>query len=153
MVLEIGCGYGHSIALICGKLRTGHLTAIDRSEKMVEAASKANQRHLDSGTLRLLHSDLLDSGLPSDHFDKIFLYNLNVFWMDPRDELAEVRRLLKPDGRFYIFHQPPRGHELEEFENAFLRNLSKYGFSIVKNFKDQSETVRSVALVAKPSHR
>ncbi|HEX6280167.1 MAG TPA: methyltransferase domain-containing protein [Pyrinomonadaceae bacterium] len=152
-ILEIGCGYGHSVPLICSKLGSGLMTAIDRSEKMVKAASEANQQHLDTGKVRILHCELLDSDLPSGHFNKIFLYNLNVFWMDPRDELAEVRRLLKPDGRFYIFHQPPPGHELEEFENAFLQNLSKYEFSLFKIFKDQSETVRSVALVAKPSPR
>lgn len=150
VILEIGCGYGHSIRLICERLAEGKLTAIDRSEKMVEAASKDSKDFHDSGKVEILHRDLLNSELVESSFDKIFLFNINVFWMDPVEELDVIRRLLKPDGRFYLFHQPPPGHDLEEFENAFRSNLSKCGFSIIDNFKDQRESVRSVALVAEP---
>jgi SAM-dependent methyltransferase len=152
-ILEIGCGYGHSIALICEKLATGHLTAIDRSEKMIASASAAYQNIIDTGRVEILHQDVLDRRLPEADFDKIFLFNINVFWMDPRDELAEIRRLLKPDGRFFLFHQPPPGHDLEEFENAFRSNLEKNGFSGRESFKDQRKAIRSIALVARPSRR
>ena len=129
-ILEIGCGRGHAIALVCDRLTSGRLTAIDRSEKMVEAARKANKHHIDSGKAEILHQDLLDSALPPASFDKIFLFNINAFWMDPVAELAEVRRLLKPGGAFHLFHQPPPGHELQEFMDAFRRNLSGNRFSI-----------------------
>jgi len=151
LILEIGCGYGHSIPLICEKLTTGHLTAIDRSEKMVSDASAANRQFIGSGRITVLHQDLLDNHLPASTFDKVFLFNINAFWMDPREELDMIRRLLKPAGRFYLLHQPPPGHDLEEFENAFQKNLGRYGFSLVEIFKDQGEAVRSVALVATPT--
>lgn len=151
MILEVGCGCGHSIPLICNKLETGQLTAIDRSEKMLAFASVANRQFIDSGRVTLLHQDLLDNLLTDASFDKIFLFNINAFWMDPREELAEIRRLLRPSGRFYIFHQPPPGHDLEEFENAFRRNLDKFGFSVRENFKEQSEGIRSLALVVTPN--
>lgn len=152
-ILEIGCGYGHSIPLICSKLGSGLMTAIDRSEKMVKAASEANQQHLESGKVRILHSDLLDSDLQSKQFDKIFLYNLNVFWMDPQDELAEIRRLLKPDGRFYIFHQPPPGHDLSEYEGAFRQNLAKADFEVSEVILNLEAEVRSLSAISQPSRQ
>lgn len=153
VVLEIGCGYGHSIALICEKLKNGHLTAIDRSDKMVSAASEANRQFTDCGCATVLHQELLDHALDANHFDKIFLFNINVFWMDPDAELTEIRRLLTPSGRFYLFHQPPPGHNLDEFEKAFRSNLMKNNFSIVDNFKDPRDAIRSVALIAEPNRQ
>jgi SAM-dependent methyltransferase len=153
VIIEIGCGYGHSIPLICEKLSSGHLTAIDRSYKMVAAATRSNEEFVVLSKAEILRCDLLDSAFPGSAFDKIFLFNINVFWMDPVAELAEIRRLLKPQGRFFLFHQPPPGHDLDEFEAAFRTNLVKHDFLVLSVFKDQSEAVRSVALIAKPNPR
>ena len=151
VILEIGCGCGHSIPLICERLSTGKLTAIDRSEKMVLAASEASKEFNESGRTEILHRDLLDRALPASSFDKIFIFNINVFWMDARSELAEIRRLLKPQGRFFLFHQPPPGHDLDEFEEAFRANLAKYEFRLIDVFKEPREPIRSVALISTPN--
>ena len=151
VILEIGCGYGHSISLISDKLSTGRLTAIDRSEKMVAAATRSNRQLIGSGRAEVLHKDLLDSALSASQFDKIFLFNINVFWMDPADELAEIRRLLKPRGRFYLFHQPPPGHILSEFEKEFRANFEKHGFTLIDQFRHENEPIRSIALVGEPN--
>lgn len=153
VLLEIGCGYGHSISLICEKLSSGSLTAIDRSEKMVAAAIKSNKQFIESGNACVLHQDLLDSALPASHFDKVFVFNMNAFWMDPSAELTEIRRLLKPSGRFYLFHQPPPGHTLDEFQEAFRANFEKYGFTLIDLFGDESGPIRSLALIAAPNPR
>ena len=151
VILEIGCGYGHSIPLICGQLSTGMLTAIDRSEKMASAASEASKEFIGSGRAEIFHRDLLDRALPASSFDKIFIFNINVFWMDPSSELAEIRRLLKPQGRFFLFHQPPPGHDLDEFEEAFRANLAKYEFRLIDVFKEPREPIRSVAMISTPN--
>lgn len=130
-ILEIGCGYGHMIGLICERLNSGRLTAIDRSPKMSEAAIRANEQHIASDKATVLNQDLLDSELPPESFDKIFLFNINAFWMDPVPELAEIRRLLKQNGEFFIFHQPPPDHAIDEFVDAFGSNLKKNSFEII----------------------
>ena len=151
VILEIGCGYGHSISLICERLSTGKLMAIDRSETMASAASQSYIGLIETGKAEIFHRDLLDRALPDSSFDKIFLFNINVFWMDPVSELVEIRRLLTPNGRFFLFHQPPPGHDLDEFENAFRINLSRNGFHLVNNFKELREPIRSLALVLTPN--
>ena len=147
-ILEIGCGYGHAIALICEKVESGHLTAIDRSEKMVELAVAANANAIGWAKVAIHNVDLLNSNLPASHFDKIFFFNINAFWMDPVAELAEVRSLLKPDGVFYIFHQPPPGHELKEFANAFRTNLEKNSFTVNEVRFDYGAEVLSVCVIS-----
>src|SRR5207247_4277501 len=48
-VLELGCGHGVAASLVCDKLGLGgHLTAIDRSPKMIEARSEEHTSELQS---------------------------------------------------------------------------------------------------------
>lgn len=149
VILEVGCGYGHSIPLICEKLDTGHLTAIDRSEKMTAAARRANAANLESGRISLLHQDLLDRALPASHFDKVFLYNINAFWMDPAAELQEIGRLLSRGGKFCLFHQPPPGIEADEYIEAFAANLDRFGFRQERTAIDKSPEIRSLCIVSR----
>lgn len=148
LILEIGGGRGFAIGPVCERLVTGHLTAIDRSKKMVSAAFSRCKDHIANGKASIIHTDLLSSDLPASNFDKIFLFNLNVFWMDPVDELSEVKRLLKPNGKFYIFHQPPPGHDLSEFLSAFEKNLRKSGFFVIDAQQNDSVDVFSGCIIA-----
>ena len=44
-LLEIGCGHGVAVSLVCERLTTGTITAIDRSPKMIEMATRRNREH------------------------------------------------------------------------------------------------------------
>ena len=50
-VLEIGCGPGYGAELICSRLETGKLFAIDRSESGVDRTKRRNQKYVDAGRL------------------------------------------------------------------------------------------------------
>jgi len=150
-ILEIGCGFGHMIGLICEQLTSGHLTAIDRSEAMVQAARERNRPHIESGKAEILHHDLLDSKLPAGSFDKVFLFNINAFWMDPVSELAEINRVLKSAGEFFIFHQPPPDHEIEEFIERFRSNLVKNGFKPVAEIFSPLEGKEVACVISRAS--
>ena len=150
-ILEIGCGYGHIIGLVCKRLINGHITALDRSDKMVRAARERNWQHIDSGKAEIFHQDLLDSKLPPARFDKVFLFNINAFWMDPVSELAEVKRVLRPGGEFFIFHQPPPQHEIDEFVERFESNLTKNEFEIVSSSVDVVERKEMACVISRPS--
>src|SRR5919202_1834124 len=48
-LLEVGCGHGVAVSLVCERLTTGTITAIDRSPKMIEVATRRNREHVDAG--------------------------------------------------------------------------------------------------------
>ncbi len=152
-VLEIGCGRGNAVRLVAEKLITGHITAIDRSEKMTSVAEQTNADLIDLGVFTVTNTVFPDPSFGPEGFDTIFLFNINVFWMDPVAELNEVRRLLKPNGIFYIFHQPPPEHDPAEFAEKFKENLNRNEFEIVKVIFGEFEPVGAVCMISRPSRR
>lgn len=150
IILEIGCGTGLAIGPVCDRLSEGNLIAIDRSSAQLEKAKAANADSIASGKAEILLTEFLEAKLPPAHFDKIFLFNINVFWMDPKAELAEIKRLLKPEGNFYLFHQPPPGNDVREFAEAFRANLEKYGFRILETSFQALKSVDALCLISAP---
>jgi trans-aconitate methyltransferase len=54
-ILEIGCGPGATARAIAGRLSSGHILAIDRSEKAVAEARRAAAGEIASGRMSVRH--------------------------------------------------------------------------------------------------
>jgi SAM-dependent methyltransferase len=102
-VLEVGCGHGVAISLVCERLRTGTITAIDRSPKMIQMAMRRNREHVDAGRAVLEATALEDADFGDRRFDKVFAFNVAPFWLQPEAALATVRKHLGRTGIVYIF--------------------------------------------------
>lgn len=94
-VLEIGCGRGVAVALVCGRLTGGRITAIDRSEKAIEAPQRRNAEHVAAGRAVFRTAALETVDLTDETFDRIFAINVNLFWVRrPTAELDLIATLL-----------------------------------------------------------
>lgn len=62
-VLEIGCGHGVAATLVCERLEGGRLTAVDRSPKMIQAATRRNARYIEAGKAEFFVANLEDLDL------------------------------------------------------------------------------------------
>ena len=107
-VLEIGCGHGVAATLVCERLEGGHLTAVDRSAKMIQAASKRNVAYIEAGRAEFLVAHLEDLDLGERRFDKIFAVRVGLFNLDPGRARGLVERWLAPGGRLFVFFDQPR---------------------------------------------
>jgi cyclopropane fatty-acyl-phospholipid synthase-like methyltransferase len=129
-VLEIGCGNGVAAALVCERLEGGHLVSIDRSEKQIRLARERLRPHLQAGRASLQVMPLESARLGDAQFDKIFAINVNCFWLHYEQPLATVRRLLKPDGAFFMFYEHPTTAKQREVAPVLRANLAQSGFAI-----------------------
>src|SRR3954471_3615233 len=97
-LLEVGCGHGVAVSLVCERLTTGTITAIDRSPKMIEMVTRRNREHVDAGKSVLEATALEDANLGDLRFDKVFAFNVAPFWLQPEAALGAVRGPLARDG-------------------------------------------------------
>jgi ubiquinone/menaquinone biosynthesis C-methylase UbiE len=106
-VLEIGCGHGVAATFVCERLEGGHLTAIDRSAKMIEAAKRRNAAYIDAGKAEFIVATLEKLDLGSRRFDKIFAVRVGLFHRDPVRARGIVERWLAPGGEIFAFFDSP----------------------------------------------
>lgn len=103
-VLEVGCGHGVAASLVAERLGDGHVTAVDRSPKMVAAAERRNREHVRSGRLRLVCGAIGDVDLGDERYDVAFAVNVAAL---AGGDLEAVTRWLAPSGRLLLAFETP----------------------------------------------
>jgi SAM-dependent methyltransferase len=131
-ILEVGCGHGVAVSLICERLEGGHVTAIDRSATMIAAAAKRNREYVASGKATFEVVAIEDADLGADRFDKVFAVHVAAFWTRPGETLPVVRRALVPGGSLFLFGQAPgwrHADQARSFGESVARTLTAHGFA------------------------
>lgn len=149
-VLEIGCGHGVAASLVAERLGSGRLTAIDRSPRMIEAASARNQQHIQSGSVVFHTTSLAEATFSEARFTKIFAVNVNVFWMKPAAELAAVRNLVADEGMLYLFFNPPAGTSTQALADKLHDRLRAHGFGVERTLFAELGKDAGVCVIARP---
>lgn len=108
-VLEIGCGHGVAATVVCERLEGGRLTAVDRSPKMIEAATRRNAACIEAGKAEFLVVTLEDLDLGDRRFDKVFAVRVGLFHREPDGARSIVERWLTPGGVVFAFFDEPSG--------------------------------------------
>jgi SAM-dependent methyltransferase len=151
-LLEVGCGHGVAVSLICERLTTGTITAIDRSPKMIEMATRRNREHVDTGRALFEAVALEDAELGDRRFDKVFAFNVAPFWQQPEMALGAVREHLASDGAVYIFwdarHFAPEG--ARDLGNELADRLREGGFSVDRMLVEDLRPVPAVCAIGRP---
>ena len=148
-LLEIGCGHGVAVSLVCERLEKGHIVAIDRSAKMIDAAARRNADHLAAGRVTFVHAALREADLGGARFDKIFAIHVGVFSSrQPGLELGIVADHLAAGGRFHLIYQPLVASTAGATAEALSRTLEGHGFAVASVAVEQVTGATSVCVVA-----
>jgi trans-aconitate methyltransferase len=130
-VLEIGCGPGAGAELICARLETGKLFAIDRSESGVDRTKRRNARYVESGRLTVRQIDLATLRVPVKRLNKVFAFNVNLFWVrDCPDEVALLHERVLPGGAVFLFYEANRPELVPNIVTKASKALSDGGFRV-----------------------
>ncbi|HEX5450052.1 MAG TPA: class I SAM-dependent methyltransferase [Gaiellaceae bacterium] len=151
-VLEIGCGHGVAVSLVCERLTSGRITAIDRSPKMIELAARRNCVHVaaDTATLKTVALENVDFG--DERFDKVFAFNVAPFWFQPKESLGIVRRHLASRGAFYLFWDArhTRPGRVRDLADRLTERVQSAGFSVVQVLIEELRPVPAVCVIGRP---
>ncbi|MGI5212838.1 class I SAM-dependent methyltransferase [Plantactinospora sp. CA-290183] len=103
-LLEVGCGSGYAVSLVCQRLDAGRIVALDRSARMTRLAIERNAGYVGAGRAEIRCAAFEAADLPAGQFDKIFSVNVSLFWLgDPDRAIERVKRLLAPRATLYVF--------------------------------------------------
>jgi ubiquinone/menaquinone biosynthesis C-methylase UbiE len=148
-VLEIGCGHGVAVSLVCERLDGGSVLGLDRSAKMIEMARRRNAEHVAAGRAAFQVAALHEADLAGTRFDLAFAIHVPVLLRgDPRRELAIVLAHLEPGGRFALPFQPLDPATTEPTVERLARVLDTSGFTVVERHVAELTSGRAGCVVA-----
>jgi ubiquinone/menaquinone biosynthesis C-methylase UbiE len=99
--LEIGCGRGAGAELISAEFSPGLLCAMDLDPKMIKRAFRylgPEKRR----SISFFSADALSLPHPDAIFDAVFGFGVLHHVPDWQSSLAEIRRVLKPGGTYFL---------------------------------------------------
>ncbi len=134
-MLEIGCGRGEAISLICDAVPDARVTGIDRSPTMVASSRDRNAEHVAAGRATILLGELDTVLAGNDRYDVVFAVNVNRFWTKPVvPALRALRRMLSPGGAMYLFYEAPTAEKVREIGETVLLGLPPAGVLETEQF-------------------
>jgi len=163
IVLDIGCGSGASVRAIASNLKTGNVTGIDPTPKMLEIATKLTVKDSNFQQVTFLLAGAERIPVESESCDLVLAVNTLHHWVNVNDGLNEVLRILKPSGRFVsiddIWEESIEyGHEQIEHNesssckhdlktrNGIVKLLNNSGFSNITN-NEHRETDATASII------
>ncbi len=152
-VLEIGHGNCHHLPIILEQAENIQFYGLEISETMKAEAELKNKEHLKQQRVEFTRYDGISIPFPDNSFDKVMTANTIYFWKNPLPFLAEIYRVIKPNGTLVIaFAQkefmknlPFVREKFQLYNNQDLSDLvSKSSFKLI-SIHDKTENVIGTA--------
>ncbi len=103
-VLDIGCGGGQNIANFL-KRTSGKVHGVDYSPTSVAKSRKKNKRAVAEKRSVIVQANVSAIPFEDDAFDLASAFETIYFWKNLMENFQEVKRVLKPNGRFVVCNE------------------------------------------------
>ncbi len=100
--LDIGCGGGRTVERLAGIASDGKVVGIDYSPDAVVVARKKNRVLINEGRVEIFQESVSSMRFSDGAFGLITAFESHTFWPDFRNDLKEVHRVTKQNGRLLI---------------------------------------------------
>ncbi|MFT5156532.1 MAG: ubiquinone/menaquinone biosynthesis C-methylase UbiE [Bacteroidia bacterium] len=115
-ILELGMANGYFVPTMFNIEPSIQYTGLDFSPEMVEEAKRNMQNFEHRNSIRFVCGDMNSMPFIDASFDCVFTVNTIYFWEESKAQLAEIKRVLKPEGRLVIAGRPK--HIMDEMAFA-----------------------------------
>ncbi len=147
-ILEVGCGHGVAVSMMCSQITTGHVLAIDRSAAMAEMATRRNGANIAAGKATIRAGSLLDVDLGPHAFDRVLAINVPDLTRSP--EIDRVTSQLRAGGELHVVMQSPPGSSLKVGAAEIGNALEQHNLTVTDLTTTAIGEIESVGAIAVP---
>jgi ubiquinone/menaquinone biosynthesis C-methylase UbiE len=112
-ILDVGCGGGKTIQMLADLATRGTVYGVDYSRQSVAASRRLNAQGIRDGRVDILQGSVSRLPFPDATFDVVSAIETHYYWPSPVDDMREVRRVLKPGGRFLLIAETYKGRSFD----------------------------------------
>ncbi len=102
VLVDVGCGSGLNVKRLHEKSSKAKTYGVDYSPTSVKKATEKNQELVDSGCIEIIEADVQQLPFDDESVDVVTAFSTIFFWPNIVDCFREVKRVLKPNGKFYM---------------------------------------------------
>ncbi len=128
VILDIGCGGGINVNRMAQKAKKVY--GVDYSLESVNLSLEVNKDLIDKGIVEIHEGNVASLPYDDNSFDIVTAFETVYFWPDIEKSFAEVKRVLKPGGKFLI------GMESNGSDNLSMRFFERFIDMTVYNDKE-----------------
>ncbi len=146
-VLDVGTGPGDIAILLASRARNVKVLAIDLGEHMLSMARDNVRKAGLADRVEIARADAKETGQAAGAFDMVISNSLVHHIPEPKQFLAEVKRVLRPGGGLFIkdLHRPASEEELARLVDTYAEGCSPYQRRIFADSLHAALTVEEVA--------
>ncbi len=128
-ILDIGCGGGRTINKLIKMTKKGKVYGIDYSDVSIKVSSRLNRDYIKQGRVQIQKSGVSSLPFPDNYFDIITAIETYFLWPNLENDMREVLRVLKPEGKLLILSEIYKSnkhrHIVEIWSNAAKTNIDE----------------------------
>jgi SAM-dependent methyltransferase len=151
-VLDIGCGGGRTLETLASLFKLKKTVGIDYSEDAIAVARKRIQKRVVGGRVEVLHGSVSSMPFSDAAFDCVTAVESYYFWPDIAADLAEIRRVMKPNGQLVIIAGMYLGSKFDKRNLKLIRVSGMRCFS-VQEFEDNLQDAGFSDVAVTVEHR
>ena len=106
-ILDVGCGGGANISVLLQKTN-GNVSGLDYSALCVEKSMKMNEKAIAEKRCEIKEGSVSEIPYDENRFDIVTAFETVYFWLDSKDSLTEILRVMKSGGTFFICNEVVR---------------------------------------------
>lgn len=146
-ILDIGCGGGQNISNFL-KRTNGKVHGIDYSPASVAKSLKKNKKAVIKKRSEIVQANVSAIPFENKTFDLVTAFETIYFWENIINDFKEVKRVLKPNGKFVVCNESSKMEGNERWTNILDMNIytaeeivdtmRQAGFADVKSYKKKN---------------
>jgi ubiquinone/menaquinone biosynthesis C-methylase UbiE len=142
-VLDLGCGAGYAMKLLLEQSDVGRIVGLDISKSILWSAAARNRKEIRKGRLKLVKNDISHLHFKGSSFNKVFSIHSVYFWKDMKKSIAEIYRVLKPEGMVIMTLSDGKNGVVSEWtkdliEQQIIPSMRQCGFQKVEMLRGKN---------------